>query len=34
MILTLERKGLISRVAGAPRSIRVVVPPAVLPELE
>ncbi|HEU4888975.1 MAG TPA: MarR family winged helix-turn-helix transcriptional regulator [Thermoanaerobaculia bacterium] len=34
MVFTLEKNGLISRVPGAPRSIRVVVPPRELPLLE
>ena len=34
MILTLERKGLISRVAGKARSIAVLVPRGELPALE
>ena len=33
MVLTLHRKGLISRVPGQPRSIRVLVPPQELPAL-
>jgi Mn-dependent DtxR family transcriptional regulator len=34
MILTLERRGLISRVPGQPRSIRVLVPKDQIPQLE
>ena len=34
MIVTLERRGLISKTPGAPRSIRVLVEAAVLPPLE
>ena len=34
MILTLERKGLITREAGVPRSARVTVPISELPELQ
>lgn len=34
MIVTLERRGLISKTPGAPRSIRVLVSPELLPPLE
>lgn len=34
MILTLERKGLITRTAGMARSIRLLMPPDYLPKLE
>ncbi|HLI34959.1 MAG TPA: MarR family transcriptional regulator [Terriglobia bacterium] len=34
MILGLEVQGLIARAPGQPRSIRVLIPPDVLPELE
>ena len=34
MVLTLERKGLISRVAGKARSIAVLLPPGEVPALE
>ena len=34
MILTLEQKGLISRVPGQPRSIRLLIPPEELPILK
>lgn len=34
MIVTLERRGLISKTPGAPRSIRVLVDAALLPPLE
>jgi repressor LexA len=34
MILTLERRGFITREPGRARSIRVLVPPEQLPELE
>ena len=34
MVLTLERRGFISRQPGKPRSIRVLLPPEELPDLE
>ncbi len=34
MVLTLEKKGFISRKPGQPRSIQVLVPPSMLPVLE
>lgn len=34
MIMTLERRGLIARTAGVARSIRLLVPPEDLPDLE
>ena len=34
MVLTLERRGFISREPGKPRSIRVLLPPEELPDLE
>lgn len=34
MILRLEQSGLISRIPGQPRSIRIEIPPEELPELE
>lgn len=34
MVVELERRGLISRTHGAPRSLRVLVPRARLPEIE
>jgi DNA-binding MarR family transcriptional regulator len=34
MVLTLERRGLISRVPGQPRSIKVLVDPEEIPPLE
>ncbi|MFC1805363.1 LexA family protein [Planctomycetota bacterium] len=34
MVLTLERRGLIERIPGRPRSIRLLLPREALPELE
>ncbi|MDA2924833.1 MarR family transcriptional regulator [Acidobacteria bacterium AH-259-L09] len=34
MVLTLEKRGLISRIPGRPRSIQLLIPPTQLPVLE
>lgn len=34
MVLTLERKGFISRKAGSPRSLRLLIDPEILPALQ